>query len=785
MNRQIICFSALLALSGIAPTGLAAGMNPAGEARSSSLASSGEIQGQSRGQQFKGEEQERSRILLVDFKDGDERPKLAVYALDRSFKLLHLAKVDARGNFELPDKVLSAAHLVAIGPITENFAGLDRATLTQYRSAQFTQMLGKGSDFLLPRQTWLGWNFVFRCVQGSVSHCFPHPWVINDFVLRASLPEASPLLRDLTTSTSSGVGASPGRVTAIGDAVIAESSLLPILFPFRCDEVCDGLVEVYRRTCCCLPIVVFDPRIPEIIVHLEEILPDPPPIIKWPPGPRPDPPPWSELSFLKDGGLNEKLLYARRDLQALRTLDGAALAEYIQARPYLFCFCGSPVKVAQGFIQPDGDFTICWIDRFHMLRVNCHDEYAFVVKQVIAGSTVTIYDGLAANQWFDYGEEADLVSYHPSAIGCRSNEFPGAGAFALLQDLGDTESYHMKTPDATGWDRVAVPVYNDGLVFPAPNPVAAEGKMLDRNWGGTILLRYHFSEGMKGIGARYYRVSAVASDAIGNPTGQRTYLSDGVTWSKYVAMGPNINVEHENLGPNTVAGTPNLFKIPYDADASWQSGQYHARLKTTRPEFTNGRYLFMLEVFNSVGQKLKPTSAPSGDPGIAVAFTFRRWYQEVGPTAEVPFGALTHMLWWDNRHAVATIVDLRVNATPNTEECQFLESAGTSLFSSGYRAYHPEPMFQLYHRMWWRRGLGGPSGSLTSPTLNPNNVGKPPAPPGVSGTATFADMLGLHAACSFSLNLRVWVKTFDGRSRLSGLDDWDQAAFALSVTSGP
>jgi hypothetical protein len=87
--------------------------------------------------------------------------------------------------------------------------------------------------------------------------------------------------------------------------------------------------------------------------------------------------------------------------------------------------------------------------------------------------------------------------------------------------------------------------------------------------------------------------------------------------------------------------------------------------------------------------------------------------------------------------------------------------------------------------MWWRRGLGGPIGYLTSPEPNPANVGEPPAGPGVSGTATFADMLDEHKACSFSLNLYVRVKTFNGQGTLSGLNASDQAAFALSVSGLP
>ncbi len=706
-------------------------------------------------------------IRLVDFVEGDQRPEIGVYVFDRTGKPLHVAKVGAEGQFDSPEKVLAAAHMVALGPYIENAAELDHTSLSRFRPEHFRALIAERGAIEVPKAKWITWLFVTRCVNGSVSHCYPFPWILRDFLVQTAIAEPFEARRLSGASLPAG----------LPDVLVA-GGLRKFRFPFRCEVVCDGLVEVYRRTCCCHPIIINDPRIPAILEELERVLPDLSPI-RWPP--RPDPPPWPDLPFFKDGTLDEKVLYARRDLHAIDTLPKAELAAHLQARFHLFCTCGAPVRVAQGFIQPDGEFHICWEERLQLWHPNCHDEFAFVVKQVINGNTVTIYNGVAANKWFRYGDDAALVSYHPYAVGCRHNDFPGVGAFVLLQDVGDTGSYNLKTPTATGWDRVAVPTYNDGLVFPATSAAAALGQWKDCNWGGTLLLRYHFSEPMKTVGAKYYRVSVSAVDSNGNPTGPRSYLSNSVTWKKYVLVGLNINVDSEVLGPVAVGGEASLFNIPYDADALWQSGQYHGALNTAGPEFTNGRYLLTLEVFDAAGQKLKPANAPPGDPGTAVAFTFRRWFQEVGPTAVVPFGALTHMLWWDNRRARAAIVDFRVNGSPSTDECQFLERAGSALFSVGYRAYHPDSMFQLYHRMWWRRGLNGPLGYLTSPDPNPNNVGQPPTPPGMSGSATFASMLGGHEKCSFALNLHVHVKTFDGQSRLTGLDDYEQAAFALEI----
>ena len=79
--------------------------------------------------------------------------------------------------------------------------------------------------------------------------------------------------------------------------------------------------------------------------------------------------------------------------------------------------------------------------------------------------------------------------------------------------------------------------------------------------------------------------------------------------------------------------------------------------------------------------------------------------------------------------------------------------------------------------------MGGPSGILTNPHPNQDNVGVPPALPHQSGNNSFATMLaGLgNPKCSFSVNLHTNVKTFNGSGTLNGLDDWDQAAFALEM----
>ncbi|MEJ2652612.1 MAG: hypothetical protein P8173_12670 [Gammaproteobacteria bacterium] len=717
----------------------------------------------------------QTRIELVDFGEGDATEELAVYALDRAENILEMSPVDPKGYFKLPPEVLAKASHVLIGPKIERLQGSDKEIFARFRVTQFTKVLEARSVIEIAKSDWYKWWKIRRCVSGNVKHCYPWPILIKQYIdqIAWSVP-----LQSIGKAVSSSLAKS------MADAVIAKPPISS-KWPPHCGIVCDGLVEVYRRTCCCRPWTIYDPRLQELIGQLEKYLTYPP-IRKWPPHPDPDPGPLMSILF-KSGTLDERVANAAADLHALKSLPAEEIPQYINVRPWLCCTCGSSKKVAQGLVRSDGKFTICWYEWPLWGLINCHEEYAFVVKQNINGVSTVIYNGVAAHQWFHYGDYPTLVSHHLQAQGCRQNPFPNEeGAFVLLQDIGLTGTFHLKTPDAAGWDRVAAPAYNDGLAYPAADTSAAKGKYLDRNWGGTLLLRCHFSEHMKAVGAKYYRISVVASDGNGNPMGDRTHLPVS-QWRYYELIGPDIYVKQTALGPDNAGTQNNLYEIPYYADHDWQSGQYHAVLDTTK--YANGRFLLTVEVFDKDGKLLHPagTAAPSGIAHAEAGYTFRRWYQETGPTAEVHFAALTHMLWWDNRSARAEIVDLRKDGVPSTAECQFITGTASSLFSVGYRAYHDEPMFLLDHRLWWHRGLGTATGILTSPHPNPDNVGVPPNPPHESGQTSFANMLDTtnnptRTKCSFTVNLHANVKTFNGIGTLDSLDGWDQAAFALDIS---
>lgn len=702
------------------------------------------------------------RIELLDYELKEEQPNLAVYLEDKSGKPSKPIPIEAN-NIQISEKQLGDAAIVRIGP-----ANADEAMLKQlpaYRRQDFLDLIKSGAEILLPKRDWSRWLPIRSCVQGSVSHCRPFPWIIQDLALQA-LPLAE-------------IG---------GQLGIGLQTFPKPHFPRRCYKVCDGVVEVYRRVCCHTPWIIDDPRIPEIIIDLDDLIPWPWPK-PWPPPPIcpgplcPEPIPWIKPDqIFKEGALDERALYAMRDRTALQRLSKFEQSAYIESRPYLWRKqCNPAVKVGSGPIRPDGTFNICWRGPIDFLPVNCHYEYAYIVKQVINGVSTIIYNGIAANAWFHTGEDANLVSYSSKAISCGQDpgpELPGEN-FVLLQDIGAARSFRLKTPDATGWDRVGAPGYNDGLLDPAATIADALGNYKNSNWGGTLALRYKFSDGMKALGAKFYRVSVSAANASGNPTGPRTYLEHGLSWLYYEISGGSINIFSASLGPTVVGGRTNLYAIPYETDRDWQSGQYHGFLDTT--QFADGRFLVTLELFDAAGVRVRPNGTTAIEAADRdEAFTFRRWYQEIGPTAPVAFAALTHMFWWDNRAATAQIIDLRHNSSSSTGECQFIEGCSNDTFGIGYRAYHPDPMFVLSHSITWKRGLGGSTGDLTpaAPTRY-QNVGQPPALPGASDTDTLQQMLGAHTKCSFATTLTVQVKTTNGSGRLQHLDRHDIAAFAL------
>ncbi|MEM6638009.1 MAG: hypothetical protein AAF667_19200 [Pseudomonadota bacterium] len=758
-----------------------------------------------------------------------EVPVLVLQAISPQGATIFSAQVDD-DQVEFPDGVLEKAAEIRLTAADDEACD---AEPLRYRAAAFTSVLERGA-INVAQPIWRGWLSLLRCVTGRVQVCRRSPWWYRELAVAAapSAAEFRPAARaslNLRATLSAASALAVNSVTP-GLAATQARPLFPnfdiddlIAWPSRCFPVCQGRVEVWRRICCCDPWIVYDPRLPGLLDELEDLIrpvplpdpiPDPGPIIAPLPvpvpndGPVPTPialPPSNGIpaevqTLIPEGALDERALRAAQDLQALRRLEPEAQADYVNARPYLYCprvDCGTPVKVAEGEIGPDGRFNVCWSAFPQILRAGCHEEFAYIVRQPFGPFSLTIYNGITAGHWYDADDTPTLTSYHPLARGCRVNP---ATATTYLDIVGDTGSYELITPDAKSAVAVNGTAYNSGLVFPAPNPAAALGANLNRNWGGILKLNYMFGEAMQDAGAKFYRISVSEADSNGDPVGAPVPVIDVPAWTKDVpAPGGGTETVAVSLGPNSVGGQNNLFEIPYDTNPTtdWNAGQYHARLDTRLAQWSNPdvRHLVMLEVFDENGRRLRPQGTPAtGLPGteIAAPFRFERRVAELGPKDNVPFGALTHMFWWDNRDVECEIEDMRLNGATFNAECLFFGGTSASTFSVGYRAYHPNEQFQLYHNLWWLRGLGNtsnPTGSLES--QNPSNVGVPPGDPGGSTANSFGEMLlpfqvptgdPPRTKCAFAINLGIANKRTDGDS-LGNATKSDVAAVVIEINT--
>ncbi len=730
-----------------------------------------------------------AQIVLADRASDERAPDLVVHVTDAALKPLATLKVDAKGNVDLREDALKEAAYVAIASADDKGEALERDRVVLLRARHVSEILKSGAVIELARARWERLSPLRRCVSGRVRACrWFHPWFAD--VIAPNLP-ARAMMRAAAADTLA------SRVT---DLALAPDLRADLVFPRRCYAVCEGVVEVYLRRCCWRPIVIFDPRIPELIRELERIPipipdpdPDPGPIGPDPIGPIPGPDP---APFLRGGVPDELTLNAKRDLVALRTLSPADQAAYIEARPYFrrFFTCGTPHRVGSGFLQPDGEFQVCWRSVPFVTPRRCHDEVAYVVKQLVNGVTVTIYDGRLAGQWFGLGETPTLTTYDRRAITCRGGDTPPVpGAAVFLELIGATESHALETPAPGGWDRVSAPVFNSGLLFPAATLAAAKGQLRNCNLGGTLNLLYRFSEPLRGAGAKYYRLTVHAADGAGNPVGTPQRISPpGTQWRKFRFAGGSIQVIAVPLAAGPVAsGETDLWTIPYDADLpsneEWLANQFHGQIDTTG--FGNGRHLLTVEVFNAAGQRLRPVGAAG--PGTDAPFQYHLWEQTGGtdtfPT--VPFAGLTHMLWWDNRAGTGDIEGVQVAGSQvPVGTCLFLAGPGSAALHVRHRAYHPQEMFLLSYALTCYRGL---EGAVHNPPTIVNgqlpvadasaNAGMPPAAAALTTGVPFSALLGSHTKCSFAVNLTMSLKTTNGAGFLHQGGLRDTVAFALEI----
>lgn len=747
-------------------------------------------------------EQRKLTVNLVfqGRKADEELPITAAYLISPAGTVVRKLATAKDCKLEVGADWKKQGSVVALGPDTDDLRQLRAGSLLQFRLETALPLWQQQNTIHITRNWWWGWFGTIACVSGRVRSC---PWWQYPRELFAA---------DSVATRSASVGATQLLPRLANEARL--SLLTNPISPF-CRPVCNGVVEVYERVCCCRLWGILDPRLPVLIAKLRECVqvwppppfpfpePEPSPFPSPGPTPGPDPLPIDRASDrtlkLREATVDPATIVPPaprlvEDLQVLESLSVENANRYVIERPYLLgliCTCQMNKK-GETVLTPDGSFSFCYWRpfRFYLWGTWCTVSYAYKVRQWQENQWVYIYDGIASNDYFTQDEFANLVSRSFRARPCDTDPPPidHDKPFVLLQDVGATRSYRLVSPVQSSADGIAsLLAENAGLLDAPPGGGSAVQQLWNRPWSHTMRFRLYFHPGMQALGAFYYRICVVAADAWGNPLSGATphCLVDPVSWLRYQYVGGQIQIESDSLGPHIVTDPDGnvqsgLFTIPYwDANHLWLSGQYHQSWNTLSE--TNGRHLVLLEVFDNQGRRLRPIGA--GGSGTDADFDFLRWVDAVN-TVAVPFASLIHVFWADKQPCYGDIEDLRKNGLPSVESCQFMSGNADATFSAGFRAFHAhgpsgEP-FMWYYTMWYKRGLSGPSR-----TIQTSGENAPPSlsagPPAVSAPQTFASMLNGETKCSFALNLRVYAKHTNGSRRIHEYDRHDQAAFALEI----
>ena len=487
---------------------------------------------------------------------------------------------------------------------------------------------------------------------------------------------------------------------------------------------------------------------------------------------------------------------AARHLYALRQLPLAQQIEYIKVHPdlvYRHCTC-STVKVGEGYLQEDGRFDICFYEG-NWLPLGCSRRVLYRVSQIQEGGWVVIYNGLASGESFPLDDEAVLYA-SGNADPCDGPHDWGPTPFVILERIGNTWADTLihstdQNGEATGLPTFTGPLdAADGLAN--EGPVASTAGPYNQPWGATLSLGYQFHPGLQALGAKYYRTRVIRVGNNGQPlTGSGAVnftITGSLSWRKYYnPPGPDdVGVEWVPLHNPVINGIEGLYTIPYpDLVYPWLGGQWHADVATDElvaasPKMPNGRYLFVVDIFDATGKRMIPNGSlePAGAGEVTAAFEYRRLDGPIDApfsnTSVVPHRALASLFRVDNLSAYADIEAIRHGSTDSNANCQFLVGPGTDTVQLRYSAYQANG-FQWYHHVWFKQGLTGPVTNLPNSTSNVFS--------GLTPAKTFDDLLpGADKKCAFAANLRVYVRHTNGIGRLEGYDREDQAAFAIEIS---
>ena len=743
-------------------------------------------------------------VTFVGLGAQEKPPATALYRMDaKGGPPEKVARVE-EGSLGIDPEQLKGAH-VALGPDVSDPKQLDLDRLLRFRLDQVIDDW-RERGLLVPADRWRPFLRELVCVSGRVRKC--RPWWYD----LVSLDAASAVLTQRAATGKLGL-----QARTLPNAAV-DLSVANILLPWHCLPLCDGIVEVYERHCCCSYIVWDD-----LIDRLRDILERIPVEIDWPVPPIPDPGPWAQRRMrqlprpaapdLTRTQVSERVF---RDYQALLRTPRSEVEAFVRARPYLvshICSC-SMRKVGEVAVRPGGDFDFCYWRPIHIHAIHqyCYTTYAYRVKQLINGVWTVVYDGVAGHDYFAQGENADLRTSHPGARPCGDGPPPpdeGDGMpFVMLEHVTGAGTHHFNFPTQNGLSQVGPLDDDDGLYD--------FGSQVDCPWAQGLGLRLWFSPSLDGV-VVFYRLKVVPVNGAGVPVGSPQTLDQPVAWQRYVTVGGNVVTTSTGLAaaPADVGSEVGLFRVPYWSNGmDWLSGQYHQSWNTTA--FPDGKYMLILELFGPNGVRIKPSSAPPAQPGTARPFQLRRWTDPT-TTANVPHADCAHVFWLNNRPVTGDIVDLRRNHNPSIDECQFMSGPSSTTVSVGFRAFHLDGVttgggasdtdsFMAGYSLTWQRGLNGPFGTIESGSVDKGEAGAaesntmpfgtllgpfwwlppfPPAPPSPVPPPPPPGPPPTYAArtrCTFAVHLHVDAKHHNGGSFIDQYDYHETASFALEMT---
>src|SRR5690606_2760004 len=383
----------------------------------------------------------QDKILQLRFLGStaqDSQPKVALFSIDTKGGITSVRKLQSlEGNkISLSELARNVKEGVSYGfgpDIGE--AEVRKDLLFTFRPKEkIREWADTGVIEITPK--WRDWIMPITCVHGDVHRCH--------FIL----PPIITIAATKKLTANSGVTSRSALKIGLGvsDPLYPK---FPELFPI-CAPVCNAVVEVYEKTCCCTirPFDI-DSLLDRIRELLERIPPIPPIDPEGPIGPIPGPDP---TPFGRDIAKTAKLAQASTtkiplgimperlvaDYQTLSTMPPEKRLDYISARDYLypiFCTCSSR-KVGETPVNEDGEFSLCYFRG--LTKSGCKTTYYYKVRQWQENQWVYIYDGLTTNEYFKASDDAHLRTWKGLACRPEGGINPG-GDFVMLENIGSTQ----------------------------------------------------------------------------------------------------------------------------------------------------------------------------------------------------------------------------------------------------------------------------------------------------------------------------------------------------------